>query len=177
MCWSLPTLAASPVGDDKRIWIALAVAVGATIYVMMRPKLRGKRDPLEKPSFTSLASQRAVERDMQNLLVELSEMARQITAQIDTRAAKLEALLGEADQKLQQLRALNDTRASATIETMELRQTSTPTIVPEPEDERHAAIYALADEGKDVAQIAAELSRPRGEIELILALRPGAVKS
>ena len=43
---------------------------------------------MAKPA--SLASQCAVERDMSHLLVEMSEMARQITAQLDTRAAKFE---------------------------------------------------------------------------------------
>src|SRR5205085_10728222 len=37
---------------------------------------------------------------MQQLLVELSEMARQISAQLDTRATKLELLIKEADEKL-----------------------------------------------------------------------------
>jgi len=38
-----------------------------------------------------------VERQMQSLLVELSEMSRQISAQLDTRSAKLELLIKEAD--------------------------------------------------------------------------------
>ena len=36
---------------------------------------------------------------------------------------------------------------------------------------RYARIYALADSGRDARQIAAELDRPHGEVELILALR------
>ena len=168
-----PILAASAAGDDKRVWIALAVAVGATIFVMLRPRFRAKKDPLEKPAFTSLASQRGVERDMQNLLVELSEMARQITAQIDTRAAKLETLLQEADQKLQQLRSL--TSESSSHEAIEPSHGEAPP--PQQDDARHAEVYALADGGRDVGQIATELGRPRGEIELILALRPRTIKS
>ena len=41
---------------------------------------------------------------MNNLLVELSEMARQVTAQLDTRTLKLETLLKEADEKIQLLK-------------------------------------------------------------------------
>ena len=41
-------------------------------------------------------------------------------------------------------------------------------------DPRHAEVYALADEGRSPAEIAARLDRPNGEIELILALRPKA---
>ena len=39
-------------------------------------------------------------------------------------------------------------------------------------DPRHAQIYALADQGHGPRDIARELGRPTGEIELILALRP-----
>ena len=37
---------------------------------------------------------------MESLLVELSEMARQISAQLDTRSQKLEILIREADEKI-----------------------------------------------------------------------------
>ena len=80
---------------DKRQWIALAIGMIAVTYLMFRPRWR-KKDPLEKPPvYSSLSSQRAVERQMQSLLVELSEMARQISAQLDTRSAKLELLIKE----------------------------------------------------------------------------------
>src|SRR5205823_6670835 len=45
------------------------------------------------------------EEQMSNLLVELADMARQITAQLDTRAAKLELLIKEADAKIDALRS------------------------------------------------------------------------
>jgi DNA-binding NarL/FixJ family response regulator len=38
-------------------------------------------------------------------------------------------------------------------------------------DPQHEAVYALADQGKATAEIARQLNRPNGEIELILALR------
>src|SRR4051812_31106402 len=93
------------ISADKRGWIALAVAGICVTYLLFRP--RKKKDPLEAPAFSSLAQQRTVERQMQNLLVELSEMARQISAQLDTRTAKLELLIKEADEKLEALRTAN----------------------------------------------------------------------
>jgi hypothetical protein len=98
--------------DDKKPWVALAIGVAAIAFVMFKPKRRfgsparaGCRDPLAIPSsLGSLSQQRSVERQMQNLLVELSEMSRQISGQLDTRATKLELLIKEADEKLDQLR-------------------------------------------------------------------------
>ena len=46
-----------------------------------------------------------------------------------------------------------------------------PTAIASDDDPRHAAVYRLADQGRSSPQIAAELVRPSGEIELILALR------
>jgi len=39
------------------------------------------------------------------------------------------------------------------------------------EDARYAEIYALSDRGEAPQEIARKLDRPRGEVELILALR------
>ena len=106
---------------DGTTWIAISVGILAIAYVMLRPRLT-KKDPLEhRPISSSLAQQRSVERQMSNLLVELSEMSRTIRASLDTR------------------------------------------------------VYALMDQGQSISEIAAQLDRPRGEIELILALRPRQV--
>jgi hypothetical protein len=157
-------------------WAALAVAVGATAFVLFRPKGKGKGDPLARsPEINSLAQQRSVERQMQNLLVELSEMARQVTAGLDTRAAKLDSLIREADQKIAILTSLQQ---AATVNQSQPGVTAPPT--PEPvqrpspyePDPRHLEVYTLADQGQTPGQIAGQLNRPNGEIELILALRP-----
>ena len=106
--------------DQATKWFFIVMAIITIVYAAMRPLLR-KKDPLDKPpAFASLAQQRSVDRQMQNVLVELSEMARQITAQLDTRAAKLEALIREADQRIaamksQQIAAPPQSHRSAAI--------------------------------------------------------------
>jgi hypothetical protein len=156
--------------NAQQMWIFLGLGMIGLIYFMIvRPMMRRKRDPLEKAPFASLSQQRATERQMQNLLVELSEMARQVSAQLDTRAAKLEILIQQADERIAQLKTPSLTTASSPEP-----PTAPPTAsaqAPEPPDPRHADIYALADEGREVHEIASQLNRPRGEVELILALR------
>jgi flagellar biosynthesis/type III secretory pathway M-ring protein FliF/YscJ len=150
--------------DPASKWFVIILAMLTIIYAVMRPWLR-KRDPLSKPpSFGSLAQQRSVERQMQNVLVEMSEMARQITAQLDTRAAKLEALIREADEKITAMKSAATTQAPAQPFTAAVS-------APPPPDPRHAQVYALADQGRSSREIAQQLNRPSGEIELILALR------
>ena len=85
---------------DMGTWSAFALAVLATVYVIFRARTRKAKDPLERrPMTAGLAQQRAVERQMSSLLVELSEMAKTISSSLDVRAAKLEALLDEADSE------------------------------------------------------------------------------
>ena len=148
-------------------WALVALAMGVTIYgVFLRPKMKQKKDPLSRP--LGLSRQRDVEKQMETLLVELSEMARQITAQLDTRAAKLDALIREADEKIAELKAISAGSAprGPSLAGRDIQVPPAP-----PVDRRHAAIYELADAGLSPGQIAQRLQQPNGEVELILALR------
>lgn len=179
-------------------WIIYAVGGVLVVYMVLRPMLRKKKpDPLEKLPQFGLSQQRAFERDMQNLLVELSEMARQMSGQIDSRTMKLDALIHEADQKIEELKQLIEQQkrggSSEVLREEPLREVedpaeryirqfavaeralrSAPVSAPSVTtgDTRHQDIYGLADAGKSAQEIAAELGKPRGEVELILALRP-----
>jgi hypothetical protein len=182
-------------------WAVIALGVLTVVYVaVIRPMRKGKRkDPLGRsPAQLSLAQQRVVEREMTNLLVEYEEMLRRMSAQLDTRAAKLEILMKEADEKLQRLEKLVRTpdpaaardagmaQASAATPTQEVATIAADSAVPEGtveaieaggnappagSDRRHADVYDLADRGQTPQQIAQQINRPAGEVELILALR------
>jgi hypothetical protein len=153
--------------DPITKWAAIILGILTIAYATMRPWFR-KRDPLERPHrFGSLAQQRSVEREMQNVLVELSEMARQITAQIDTRSARLEALIRQADERIAALNAQSSANTSQAPSASFPREPSESPAI----DPRHAEVYALADQGRCSKDIAQQLNRPSGEIELILALR------
>jgi hypothetical protein len=158
--------------DPATKWAVILLAIITILYAAMR-SLFQKKDPLDKPpAFGSLAQQRSVERQMQNVLVEMSEMARQITAQLDTRAAKLDALIREADQRIA---AMKSQPASLPQSQPQNPPAGTPFMAESTDqpmiDPRHALVYALADQGRSPKDIAQELNRPSGEIELILALR------
>ena len=145
--------------DPFQRWSLIIAASLTILYAVMRP-MRRKKDPLaRRPQPMSLAAQREVEKQMSDLLVELEQMARQMTAQLDTRAAKLELLLKEADQKIAALSAAGQVTCER------------PAAAPNIENPRHAEVYELVDQGLDARQIARQLDRPHGEIELILALR------
>lgn len=161
--------------DPATKWGIIALAVITMVYAALRPLFR-KKDPLSRPpNFSSLSQQRSVERQMQNMLVELAEMSRQITAQLDTRAAKLETLIREADQKIAALGSQPGATAlsagAAPPPPAAPVQAESTGAQPPMVDPRHALIYALADQGRSCPDIARELNQPSGEIELILKLR------
>jgi hypothetical protein len=161
--------------SPPQFWVFVGLGVMGLIYLaVIRPMMRRKADPLEtRPAFSSLSQQRSTERQMQNLLVELSEMSRQISAQLDTRAARLEQLIKDADERIETLKSSNNNGSppAAPGASPSPLPPIPASLFPEPPDPRHADIYALADQGRDAYQIASELNRPRGEVELILALR------
>ncbi len=145
---------------NAKWWIMIAFGGATILYAVFRPSSR-KKDPLAKsPSWRSLSQQRNVERQMETLLVELSEMARQMSAQLDTRCQKLEILLQQADEKIARLQESPGSVSSPA-----------PVSTPVSEQQQHREIYELADRGSDAPEIARQLNRPRGEVELILALR------
>jgi DNA-binding NarL/FixJ family response regulator len=166
--------------DDSTQWLVLVVGVLATVYLVMRGRLKKRKDPLERPSM-SLSQQRQIERDMNGLMVEMLDTARQMTAQLDTRAARLEVLMKEADARLAALKAATgSTAAGPTFTSSSSPAPAAPAAPlavapPSPEtppDPRHAEVYLMADQGRSPQEIARKLNRPNGEVELILALRP-----
>jgi hypothetical protein len=173
----VPLLAETP-RDPLVQWALIALATVTVFYaVIIRPAMKKKKDPLARqPAIGSLSQQRSTERQMQNLLVELSEMTRQISAQLDTRAQKLEMLIQDADERIATLKQL-ERPAPASQKSLHDWTEPAPAMtrnipIPEPAEDQHHAVYALADQGRSAGEIARELDRPRGEVELILALRP-----
>lgn len=184
--------------------VAFAIAILATGYVYLKARRKSRRDPLAgPPPFSSLAAQRRIETQMTELLVELEKMARQMNAQLETRAAKLEELIRQADERIARLE-MRQREALAGRERLPAERSTavgsenvgcrlsadgqgdvgpSPTgegasgaaleeDVPRtiPIDPRHAEICRLADEGRNIQEIAREVRQPAGEVELILKL-------
>jgi hypothetical protein len=164
-------LQSSLFSQEQAPWLIIGAGVFLITYIIIRPFMRRKKDPFDKPAFgRSLSQQRTVERQMESLLVELTEMTRQMSAQLDTRSAKLEHLLEEADRKILELKRASEGSVLERVPIDTPYPSPAPPIAHTPNPD-HVPVYHLADAGKSIAQIAAELSRPSGEIELILALR------
>ena len=168
---------------DQQDWLIVAFVIVVAVVVMttsLRRKVSGREPSLgqyTRQQRSHVRSQEQIKGDLNELLVELQELSRQITAQIDTRFAKLETVIEDADQRIARLERL--LRRAAQIEGLDVT-VDDKTEPPDPTQDRrdtipidpvHQQIYELADGGKTAIDIARELSRTTGEIELILNLR------
>jgi hypothetical protein len=108
---------------------------------------------------------REVYAQINELMGELADLSRQINGQLDTRLAKLQVILREADQAIARLeeragkQPANDTVAKVS-----------PAAEPHNYLPENHEVLERASRGMSAVAIAQELSRPVGEIELILAL-------
>lgn len=175
-------LLTTPSPTPTTAWVLIGLGVVMIIYITVRPFLR-RKDPLaDSPLRMNLSRQRSIEREMESLLVELHEMARTMNAQIETRVAKLEVLLREADERSRRLEKLLSQQPPV-AQVPERPALSITPVEPEPseaEDDRWGEIRDLASQGLSDRQIASRVGRPLGEVEFVLNLLrqrpPGAAK-
>ncbi len=181
--------AAEPQAMDASQFIMLAGAVlGLTLLMLTTRKRFMARAHAKEPSIRQRAAGLAREtkhrRDLDAVIIELDKLARQIHAQIDTRFAKLEAVIRDADQRIATLKRLSiETTSAPTPPSHALDITldsESPDVdgadplsasddsVSAPAD--HQPILDLADRGLSPHEIAERVRRPIGEIELILSL-------
>ncbi len=97
--------------------------------------------------------------DLEELMVEIEQMAKRLGAQLDAKAIQLEHLIEEVDEKIGQAQQSNTTIANPG------QQPS------QPSDPLARSVYELADQGVEPTDIAQKLDEHIGKVELILALR------
>ena len=143
-------------------WLGVAAIALIVVALLLRRLRRRAAD----------ATRRGLEGEMHALTHELSAMIASAESQLDARARRLEHLLHEADQRIATLHRLSsESHQTAPIDSDD-GDAAPPLSMSADVDARHAQIYQLHAEGLSPQQIADQLGRPKGEVELILALRP-----
>lgn len=156
--------------------VPLFLLLGLTVILVWtsRRKLRqnasqAKRaTPLRDAPVPPSGSKEQIRRDLESLIAELEQLSRKISAEIDTRFAKLEAAMHDADRRIAALHRLTRQSGEASARPA-VAETAEPAS-DRPED-RYSLIYELADVGFSPVEIARDLGRTPGEVELILNLR------
>jgi len=157
---ALTTLAEFPIHPQTLLLIGVVVILGVLFMRRARTKrsssdVDARAGAQARMHNSRLASQ--AREDIGELMVRLEELSREICGQIDTRFAKLEHAINEADAKLAALRGAPGAAVP-----------SEPAV---PTDPRHAEVCRRAADGQIALQIAREMDMPVGEVELILSLQ------
>lgn len=158
--------------------VPLALLVALTTYLLWtsRRKLRQRANqpkrstPQREPAPAQPGSKEQIRRDLESLIAELEQLSRKISAEIDTRFAKLEAAMHDADRRIAALHRLTQQQGSA-AQTPARQQHEGAGPIPDRPEDRYALIYELTDVGFSPVEIARDLGRTPGEVELILNLR------
>lgn len=137
-----------------------AVALAYTFMRMIRkgrPPRPGEVDPAERVAAVRDRAASQGKGTLDGVMADATELSQRLAAQLDTKAARLEQLIAEADAKIAALEARGGVGAKE-----------------EPEDPRHAEVLAMSGRGMSSVEIARATGMPTGQVELIVALRKRA---
>ncbi len=158
----------------------LAVAVAGLMVVVLSTLQRRRRSKRQRTSYVrelqgKWKPEASAVREVEDVMAELDQLARNVHGQIDARLARLERLIREADQRIDRL-----SRSVRTADGEPSLDVTLASEAPAEADERrfesasdslHEAVCRLADSGLSAVAIAQQVHKTTGEVELILALR------
>jgi hypothetical protein len=178
MILSLPENAASGMTTVLLVLCAIIIMV----VLLRRHQFRSTtgRD-MAREQLARIRDQNRLRNSLDELLVQLEEASRRVGAQIDTKFAKLETVIRDADDRLARLehalgrlgRSPVQSPAQAVLEDggANASRVSEEGDADGPKDPRFRRVYELVDAGASPIKAAEELAMPLGEVELILNLR------
>ena len=111
-----------------------------------------------------------VRSDLEELAVQVQEIAREQIAKADVKIRMLNQLMMEADQKKQELTDLLS-QERPPQEVITEKEAPAPPVEVRPTNPLHEKIFSLSDAGKSQAEICGETGLEIGEVEMILGIR------
>lgn len=154
------------------ILLAVVILMRHWRRTAVRRKTRPEQSPRERIDeihARAMAGREGVE----ELMSDAEQLTRRLAATLDNKAARLELLVVRAERALARLEGEHGSTALPERELSAAERQVWFTSAP-PEraaSGEHDAVYRLADAGRSAADIARELGKPVGQVELILNLR------
>lgn len=154
---------------------------GALVILGTFMLFRARRKRLQSGGGEALSAREQIERhkqlrgvrgDLEELMVEIEQLAKRMSAQLDAKAVQLDRLIREAEVKVAQLDAAHARAAAAPQLTASAAAPPPPAAYAAPPvDPLTRRVVELHEQGKSSVDIARELEEHVGKVELILALR------
>ena len=164
--------------------VGVLIIIALMMFSSVRRHRRGGPDPraYARDQIARLKDQKGIKDDLQQLVVELHDAARRLNAQMDTKSAKLEALITDADERIRRLSRTGRGESSSGEAGSAASSHGVDVVVDEPlggelseepPDPVHHRVLTLGARGLSSVEIARETGVKPGEVELILALHAG----
>lgn len=156
----------SPLSSSLPSILMVAGILLLVIILMSKQKNRGRRStPASEPTqrLADLRQAAAGRESLDSVKVDVEELAHRLASQLDNKAARIEKLIADADDRLSRLEQSVAAQPAAPV--------MMPTLTNQHDDPTRARIYELADKGHTPIEIARQLDQPTGNVELILSLR------
>ena len=174
---SIEILAEGGTNTVQLLMLVLGVAGLAFLLLSTRRRVMNvKREPTETPreQFARLGGLSRTTREVERVMQELDSLSRQIHGRIDTKLARLEKLLRDADQRIALLSQQRDTspERGSRLEVLLDQEEPLDTVSSDesPGDATQQTVLRLAEENRSVLEIARHVGKTPGEVELMLAL-------
>jgi hypothetical protein len=171
----LGALGASGLSNQQIVLILAIVGVSALLLITTRRRVRRSQNSPQayaREQIARLRNEQSLMQDMGELMAELEQFSRQAQARLDTKFAKLEAVIRDADQRIERLeRLMRQADGGPGVDVIVDGSPDEASASSADDASRHELVFRLADAGLTPAQIAQETDQSRGEVELILALR------
>lgn len=145
--------------DSNNQFVFIALGAAILFIGFLLPRMRRRSQASRPPDGLFEARAQSARQDLDQLVVEIQELAREHIAKLDTKIRMVSRLLSDCDQRKLELEALLKGAAIA------------PPPASRPPNPLHEKVYGLLDEGKDTADICAATGLEKGEVDLILGLR------
>lgn len=170
-------LTADGTNTVQLVMIILGIAALAFLLISTRRRIMNStRQPTETPreQFARMGGLSRTTREVERVMAELDSLSREIHGRIDTKLARLEKLLRDADQRIALLSQPVDSSADrgSRLEVL-LEQEEPLDVVSGDEnsgDATQQSVVRMAEVGRSVLEIAQHVGKTPGEIELMLAL-------
>lgn len=162
--------------SDVQAGLIMFVGVVGLVFFSLRISRRARQHATDTnkqmhEQFSSLREHSALRGSMDQLLIQLEEYSRQCNAQIDTKCAKIEMVVRDADERIARLETLLDKVKRIKISRPPEAAEPVAEKAPSTSDGRVRRMYDLADSGMTPLKIAEEIGVSLGEVELTLNLR------
>lgn len=170
-------LTADGTNTVQLVMIILGIAALAFLLISTRRRIMNStRQPTETPreQFARMGGLSRTTREVERVMAELDSLSREIHGRIDTKLARLEKLLRDADQRIALLSQPVDSSADRGSRLEVLLEQEEPLDAVSGDqntgDATQQSVVRMAEVGRSVLEIAQHVGKTPGEIELMLAL-------